>query len=402
MASPTNKVTLQTGAKLFPTVAYELMPDGYGEQWADGQSGLKLHVRTDWSESTKWATNMLGCVMTATGRTSGVSRFTPVVYPDVDFQPILSDPEVNAGSATNGRTAPFLGYYCTQLQYVGDTEQLSLQDQATGALVATKIRPQLLQAGTDYDAGTGALLSPADGYAEYMATFEPLMYEVRTDAQMDALGAPLNACELSRNVVREFRFGGNQFTIPGNGLLWRYKLANQAGYPTGVFPVGSQIPTGYPRIFPEVNMVYKWLAVPGIPWTAINNCIGKVNNTLAGANAPGGAFDYQPDWQNLAWARSPINGFPPGTVLFLGASEIQPYVSATGQFLYNISYAFSYRPDGHDRIYNSAVDDGVSKDELNVITPFRRVVRSASAKLPSGQWKGLLDEADLTTLFRLT
>jgi hypothetical protein len=92
----------------------------------------------------------------------------------------------------------------------------------------------------------------------------------------------------------------------------------------------------------------------------------------------------------------------PGTVLFLGASEIQPFVSAAGQFLYNISYAFSYRPDGHDRIYNSAVDDGVSRDESGILTPFRKVVRSASAKRSSGSWKGLLDEADFTTLFQLT
>jgi hypothetical protein len=114
------------------------------------------------------------------------------------------------------------------------------------------------------------------------------------------------------------------------------------------------------------------------------------------------AWDYQPDWQGQTWNRSTINGFAPGTVLFLGASEIQPFVSAAGQFLYNISYAFSYRPDGHDRIYNSAVDDGVSRDESGILTPFRKVVRSASAKRSSGSWKGLLDEADFTTLFQLT
>lgn len=385
-ADPRTKVTLSTTGKLYPSINYEIMPEGYQEVYQDNQAKVQIMCRTKWSTSAHWALNMLGCSMTATGRTSGVSRFKPVLFPDAAFQPAISDPEVNNSIATAGRTAPFLGYYCTQLQYMGEREELSLQDQTSGAFQATKIRPQLLTATTDYDTTSGLLTSTADGHAEYMATFEPLLYEVRTDTEMDALAAPLNNCELSRNVLREYRFGGNQFTIPGNGLFFRDKL-NVAG---GIPPVSAQIPSGYPKVFPEVNMIYRWLAVPGIPWTAINNCIGKVNNTLTGANAPAGAFDYQPDWQNLTWSRGPINGFAPGTVLFLGASEIQPYVSATGQFLYNIAYAFSYRPDGHNKIYRSSDDS------------FQRVVRAAYASQVQANWKDLLDEVDLTTLFRLT
>jgi hypothetical protein len=241
-----------------------------------------------------------------------------------------------------------------------------------------------------YDGTYKKPVQTGSGMASYRVAFEPLQYELRTDAEMTALTAPLNNCELSRFVVREYRFAGNQFTIPGGKLYWRDSLDPTTGKEVAGFTGSAQIPEAYPRIFPEVNVSYTWIDVPGIPWTSINSCLGKVNNTLGGANAPNGAFDYRPDWQGLTWSGGTFNGFDPGTLLFLGTSDIRPKVSATGQQLYDIQYAFNYRPSGHNKIYRASPGDD-----------FYRVVRANYYGRPQAEWKDLLDEADFTSLFKL-
>lgn len=397
MPDPRIKKWLSTGTQLYENVDFELMSEGYRESLRDGQPSMQMRARVAWNSRRQFQVNMLGSHMTSGTRTSGMSRYTPFEHPGTYWKTRLETPVDDINDAD----APFLGFFCTSVELSGISDELSIQDQVTGELMTTANHPLLWVDGTDYSSSDG-IVTGAEGYAECDLTFEPQLYEIRTDAQMDAMPAPLNACELGRYVIREFRFGGNQFTIQKGGLFWR-DLAASPNLAT------SNIPEGYPKTFPEVNCTYTWKNVPGIPWAAIANCFGKVNNTLAGAGAPSGQFDYQPDWQGLTgWGRGPIAGFNPGELLFLGTSEIKPFITAAGQSLYDISYAFSYRPSqldkagatvgGHQGIYRVTTDT------------FERVVR-ASGTSGTGQaapptnpanWKDLLDSADFTTLFKLT
>lgn len=387
MADPRTKVVLSTGAKLFPTVNYELLSEGYSETYADGQPSITIRARTRWGVSYDFIANMTGVAGVDATRTSGLTRYIPASYYDTSYA---------AAIETSGDGEfPFLGWWCTGAKLIGTHGELACQDQVTGALVPA-IKPlHALVSGTDYNAATGELYDTGFsgnkpvltgiGFAEYELTFEPLQYEVRTDAEMDTLDAPLNGCELSRYVIRRYRFGGNNFTLQPGSLHWRdYLLAD------GANSTRSQINSEAVRPFPNANVIYTWLNVPIIPWSAITNCIGKVNASETGAAAPSGKFDYRPDWQGNVYPLSGtvIDGFLPGTLLFEGVSDITPKVTAAGQMLYDITYNFFYRPDGHNKIYRAATDS------------FERVVRVSTKNDPnSANWKDLLDEATFSSLF---
>lgn len=349
---------------------------------------------------------MLGACGYASGRASKVSRMTPQPFPGgatpswmVD---VTVDPEVEAGSATAGRKFPFPAFNATGIEYIGDTDSLQLQGPTYGEMLAIQKAPSQLISGTDYNATTGVLSSTGDGYAEYDVNFEVLPYAVRTDTEMDDLQTayPLpTACELGRNVIRQYRMGGNQFTIQGGFLYYRDQLNPLGVANRNLLP--NPIPEGYPKIFPECNVLYTWKDVPGIPWTGINNCLGKVNSDLSVGGpyggAPSGVFDYEPDYFSLSYTGAPVAGFPPGTLLFLGTADIKPSLNAVGQIVYTISYAFSYRPSGsgthdpkgHNAIYRGADDT------------FQRCVRGAYATSAQASWADILDSADFTQLFRL-
>lgn len=387
MADPRDKVILQTGTKLFGSVDYELFSDGYTENYVEGNPSITLRARTRWGRSYEFIANMLGTAGTDLTRDSGMSRQTPVGFPDTNYEPaIYSQGDLNV---------PFLGWWCTSARMTATHGELTCQDQTTGALVPP-IRPDhALESGTDYNPTTGELLDngydvynrPVQtgvGMAEYELTYEPLQYEIRTDAEMDTLDAPLNACELSRYVVRRYRFQGNAFTLQPGSLYWRDRLiagpADRAD---------ARIDSSAVRPFPSAELTYVWLNVPGIPWDAIEDAIGRVNASETGAAAPSGQFDYRPDWQGISVPGGTINGFMPGTLLFQGVTDITPKTTAAGQLLYDISYSMLWRPDGHTKIYRAADDS------------FQRVVRVSTKNDIQANWKDLLDEYTFSNLFKL-
>lgn len=385
MPSPVDKVILSTGAKLFAARNYELMSEGYSEEYRDGSPIITMRARTRWPGSYEFVANMVGTHGTDAVRASGVTRQTPVAFPDSDY-------EATDLALGDGHT-PFLGWWCTGAKLVGTHGDLSCQDQVSGMLVPSVKPPDRLVSGTDYNPTTGELYDPGYsankpiqtgvGFAEYDLTYEPLLYEVRTDDEMDTLDAPLNGCELSRYVVRRERFGGNNFTLHPGSLYWRDKLLANANDPF------AQIDTEAVRPFPNSNLTYTWMNVPGINRAAITAAIGTVNKAEAGAAAPSGKFDYRPDWQGIAWAGGVIDGYLPGTLLFEGVSDITPKLTACGQMLYDVTYNFFYRADGHNKIYRASDDS------------FQRVVRVANKNQPSSNWKDLLDETTFTDLFKL-
>lgn len=383
---PRTKVLMETGDKLFPSVTYEISAEGYAENYQDGTPSITMRTRTRWGRSGDFLVNALGSAGTDSVRTSGVTRQTPIKFPDDSYSAMdVSD----ASSHT-----PFLGWWCTSARLSGTTSELSCQYQDSGALVPPLNATNQLVSGTDYDPITGNLIDAGYdssnnavqagiGFAEYDLTFEPLPFEIRTDDEMDALPAPLNGCELSRYVIRRERFGGNNFTLQPGTLYWRDRLLANANDPN------AQILSEAVRPFPNSNVTYTLLNMPGINRAAITAAIGTVNKAEVGAGAPSGKFDYRPDWQGITWTDCPIDGFLPGTLLFEGVSDIVPKVTSSGQLLYDITMNFFYRPDGHNKIYRAADDS------------FQRVVRVATKSLPSGSWKDMLDETTFTDLFKL-
>ena len=383
MADPRTKIVLSTGVKLFPTINYELMSEGYAESYEDGRPSITMCARTRWPGSYQFVANMLGTAGTDLTRDSGVTRQTPVAFPDTDYEAV----DEQLGDAHT----PFLGWWCVGAKLIGTHGELSCQDQVTGALVPS-LRPATeLISGTDYNPTTGDLLDPGYtsnkpiqtgvGFAEYELTYEPTLYEIRTDEEMDNLDAPLNGCELSRYVIRRERFGGNNFTLQPGSLYWRDRLLEHIA--------DAQIQSEAVRPFPNSNLTYTLLNMPGINRAAIAAAIGTVNKAEVGAADPDGKFDYRPDWQGITWAGSVIDGYLPGTLLFEGVSDIVPKITACGQLLYDITYNFFYRPDGHNKLYRANTDS------------FERVVRVANKDEPSANWKDLLDETTFTDLFKL-
>lgn len=385
MADPRTKVVLATGAKLFPTINYELMSEGYSESYEDGRPSITMQARTRWPGSYQFVANMTGTAGTDFTRASGMRRETPVGFPDTDYQPV--------DWSTGDYHTPFLGWWCTGARLIATHGELSCQDQVSGALVPSLKPASSLVSGTDYNPTTGDLYDPGFssnkpiqtgvGFAEYELTYQPLLYEVRTDEEMDTLDAPLNGCELSRFVIRREKFGGNNFTLQPGSLYWRDRLLANVNDPD------AQINSEAIRPFPNSNLTYTWLGVPGINRDAIKAAIGTVNKAEVGTAAPSGKFDYRPDWQGIAWAGGVIDGFLPGTLLFEGVSDVVPRITACGQLLYDLTFNFFYRPDGHNNLYR-AKDDS-----------FQRVVRVANKNQPSANWKDLLDETTFSDLFKL-
>jgi hypothetical protein len=389
----------------FPSVPYELLSDDYSESYVDGQPSVTMRVRTRWPGSYKFVANMLGVACTDSTSTSGLTRYIPAEFPDTDYQATIFTSGFN--------NTAFLGWWCTSAKLVGTHGELTCQDQVTGALVPSLKNPMDLISGTDYDATTGELydsgyssdkpVQTGVGFAEYELTYEPLPFEILTDAEQGSLDSPLSTNELCRYVIRRYRFGGNAFTLQPGSLYWRDRLIANANDPA------ARIDSSPTKVFGSGNFTYTWLNVPTIDWTAITNCIGKVNrpNTNNGDDiasaeypagtgtalpgAPLGKWDYRPTWQGISVPGGVIDGFLPRTLLFEGVSDIVPKVTATGQLVHDITYNFFFRKDGHQRIYRA--DDNT----------FQRVVTVASKKagVPAN-YADYIDTADFNTLFQLS
>lgn len=415
MADPRDKVILYSPGVgnpdgipgLFPTQPYEVLSEGYSESYVDGQPSITMRVRTRWPGSYKFVANMLGTAAVDLTRVStGMRRYPPAEFPDTDYQAsIYSLGDIDTA---------FLGWWCTSAKLVGTHGELTCQDQVTGALVPPIKPDNALVSGVDFNPTTGELLNDGYdpltnkpyldgvGFAEYELTYEPLQYEVLSDAEQDTLDLPLRNNELCRYVIRRERFAGNAFTLQPGSLYWRDRLLANPN------AADARIDSSATKLFPNSNLTYTWLNVPSIPRDAIINCIGKVNrpNTDNGddiasaeypsgtgtalAGAPLGKWDYRPTWQGIVISGAVIDGFLPRTLLFEGVSDIVPKITASGQLLYDITYNFFYRKDGHHKIYRAANND------------FYRVVTVASKNLGNpANYADFVETADFNELFRI-
>lgn len=413
MADPRDKVILQSPGSgnadgvpgLFDAKYFEILSDGYSETYQDGNPSIVMRIRTRWPGSYQFVANMLGTPYTDLTSSTGMGRFPPARFPDTDYHPeVYSQGDANS---------PFLGWWCTSAKLVGTHGELSCQDQVTGALVPPVKPDHALVSGTDFNPTTGELLDAGYnfsdkpiqdgvGFAEYELTYEPLPYEILTDAEQATLPEPLNSNELCRYVIRRYRFSGQAFTLQPGSLFWRDYLEAD-----GPNTTRGKIDSSAVKIFGAAELTYTWLAVPGIPWDAINNCIGKVNrpNTDNGDDiasseymsgtgtalpgAPDGQWDYRPYWQTIYVPGGAINGFLPRTLMFNGVTDIVPRIMASGMMAYDISYSFTYRKDGHNKIYRAKTDN------------FIRAVKVSTKDGPAASYADWVDSADFNELFKL-
>jgi hypothetical protein len=156
--------------------------------------------------------------------------------------------------------------------------------------------------------------------AKVAITYRPVDYFVYKDE--DTPNTP--GGELGRYLTRSASFAGENLPIPGN--TFQYVI------PGG--PTSNPIPEAPPKTFPVAEIEYKWHRVPMPTFfsSTLLNAIGTINGT---------AFD------NNFWA--------PETLLFL-TPEIKPYRNPIGDYLYDISFKFLYRPNGHNHLYRGGGD----------------------------------------------
>ncbi len=173
---------------------------------------------------------------------------------------------------------------------------------------------------------------PSADVATYRLTFRPRLYDMLTDAQIDASSwatSPAACKELGRYVqriltprVEELKLGA--YTLesenPSSPGTW------------GVIPDPGFVP------FVRTDVVYIWYQVPfhAVPIAAIGNCGAKVNSTAFDLLLPVGGTNTS------RWAAE--------TLLFKGlAQELQPYPGPNGELLCDVYYSFSYQPNGWNK-----------------------------------------------------
>lgn len=175
---------------------------------------------------------------------------------------------------------------------------------------------------------------PAADLATYQLTFRPRLYDMLTDAEIDASAwatTSTAAKELGRYVqriltprVEELKLGGYQL---------------EADDPAAPGTWGRNIPDVGFVPFVRTDVVYIWYQVPydAVPLDAINDCGAKVNT---------GVFDLKPTLAGTAFT----DRWAAGTLLFKGlAQELSPYPGPNGELLCDVYYSFSHQPNGWNK-----------------------------------------------------
>jgi len=147
----------------------------------------------------------------------------------------------------------------------------------------------------------------------YAVDYEAVDYEIRDTSY-------LPNGEMSRWVTKSFTFSSKALSVPSN----RLQFADGSG----------PIPEPGIQILGSQEWTYLWRQVPDVPWSAIQNSVGGVNN------AP---FDGDPGWPS----------FPTGTMLCLSPETIR-HRGPTGRIVWDVAYKFLYfdpnpgGPSGHN------------------------------------------------------
>jgi hypothetical protein len=211
----------------------------------------------------------------------------------------------------------------------------SLKSLATGGggLVATNVE-LIAGIGVPAAGGSGGMISY--DRARFAVTYKAVPYNVSGGVQTNELTA-------DRYIIRKTNYAIESLVVPGQGL----KFSSD----------GTKINEQMTLLMPTQEITYTWVMAPKVPYSAINNCIGKVNHA---------AFD---------------NRYEAETLLMV-APDIEPYWHpAQEAIVWNVTYKWIYRATGWNKFYRKSTNQ------------FESVVGVASGAKP-------YQTADFTTLFQ--
>lgn len=272
-------------------------------QLADDQARLTRDLACAWDDQVLLAANLVGWPQLVTeGAVTYISRVLPHGYPGI----------VVNGGPDDGK--PIL--WATAVNRLRGDGRSSAETPA-GDGTTRYDAPDVGEAGVPAGA-----VPPAEMTARLLVEYRSPLYDVRADA--DCLGTGSSALvgkpdegTLKRFVERYFEPAFKAQTVPKN--LFRT-------VETTPRPV-EEPPT---KVHATANLVYVHRMRPDLPMKAIQAAVGKLNSTV---------FD--------AFGAPP--GYPAGTLLCL-PPRVRPYVSALGQRLYDLRFAFAlaYNVDAGD------------------------------------------------------
>jgi len=200
-----------------------------------------------------------------------------------------------------------------------------------GGLVATNVE---LVAGIGVPAAGGSKGMISYDRARFAVTYKAVPYNIYGGTQPNEL-------EADRYIIRRTNYAIESLTIPGQGLK---------------FTDGTKINEQMTILMPTQEITYTWVMTPKVPYSAINNCIGKVNQ---------GVFD---------------NRYEAETLLMV-APDIEPYWHPAQEVVvWNITYKWIYRATEWNKFYRRSTNQ------------FEPVVGVASGTKP-------YETADFNTLF---
>jgi hypothetical protein len=185
---------------------------------------------------------------------------------------------------------------------------------------------------------------------KYVLNYTPRDYAVLKDSDVvnNGLG------ELNRNCIRNYDFSLSSLSI--TGAPFKYVAATPEAR--------IQIPEPPPLNFPEIGYRIKWLAVPILDTSTIGDISGKINASL-------------------------FESTDPGTMLFL-SPQTNRYALPNGRLVYDMEFAWQWRPRTHYKLYRASVNDFVEVTNNGVAEP--------NLLVPG---RHILDGADMGRLFKL-
>lgn len=240
--------------------------DGYRERWAQDNVEANRTVMVKWSDRLKLVQDLIGYTRAKDGR---LEREVPEQHPEF----------------------PWLYAQACDLREI---KGISLQN-ADGSY----------RVGQRDGNGT---IGTEDGYAVYDVVYRPFAFDVKKDTEVTS--------EIDRYVVREYRFGTDSLTLPGQILQWAVAPKDKIPEPTA-------------RVFATCTVLYHWYQVPTLNLKYYLAKLGTVNDAT---------FDA-----------AYINGAA-GTLLFQSL-EARRVVSAIAFPYWDITFGFLYRHQGHNKIF---------------------------------------------------
>jgi hypothetical protein len=177
---------------------------------------------------------------------------------------------------------------------------------------------QFLNAGPFFDM---ALLrvTYVDLTYEVLEDFDYKMIFVPESGQANPLAGGHDEATLARYVTRIPRPLGHVVSLPRALPRWVLEDGDK-GYTVSPQTPGPALFEGVGKVEPGMTLEYIWHMIPrnNIPWTAIRNCMGKLN-----------MFSFD-------------SGLWPKGTLLMEPPEIMPVTSPTGRRTANIKYRFQY------------------------------------------------------------